>query len=394
MEYIDILHSSEKPDAWEVFKKSVSQVVETLPLSGEKKESLTQHILQASSLKHSLQDQFNNKEDISRDPFFALVEDLAVDGDISKEEFIILQQSYEVEWNFLRALESLPKNMREMFHSHINMALSTQHSSKKWEFEAEFSQELNTLKDSWINVESVVLFVSQSYYKTPGKFKKFEHPKRRMRRTFKIALLRLLRAKLWAVDARIYLDRFEAGEDFKDFFKLFFELLEVVAENPEGKEVFSLLNLDKDIQAEVFTAEENKQKILTGESLVMKIAGLFSAGDAHRDKQELEDGMLEKILDNTTDIVGEDIYFNREEENAGIYSESSQAREWDQDEEEEIDYDKMSPETAYEMLKHEFHKLEDTKRKAFLEWRYDDIDIYNDDLLDIQLKLEKLDKLI
>jgi hypothetical protein len=72
-------------------------VVETLPLSGEKKESLTQHILQASSLTHSLQDQFNNKEDISRDPFFALVEDLAVDGDISKEEFIILQQSYEVE---------------------------------------------------------------------------------------------------------------------------------------------------------------------------------------------------------------------------------------------------------------------------------------------------------
>ena len=43
---------------------------------------------------------------------------------------------------------------------------------------------------------------------------------------------------------------------------MFFELLEVITENPEGKEVFALLKLDQDIQDEVFTAEENKQKIL------------------------------------------------------------------------------------------------------------------------------------
>jgi len=32
--------------------------------------------------------------DISRDPFFALVEDFALDGNISPEEFSLLQQSY------------------------------------------------------------------------------------------------------------------------------------------------------------------------------------------------------------------------------------------------------------------------------------------------------------
>lgn len=383
----------DNPDRQDRFKSAVKATISTLPLSGERKESLSRHILQISELSESLHSYFEHSSDISRDPFFALVEDFSVDGIISKEEFTILQQGYEKEWNFLKALESLPKNIREMFHSHIYMTLSTQYNSKKGEFEAEFSNELNALKQNGMNVESVVVFVSRSYYKTPGKFKKFEHPKRRMKRTFKIALLRILRAKLWWVDAQIYLDRFEAGEDFNDFFRLFFELLEVVAENPEGKEVFTLLNLEENITAEVFTAEENKQKILQWESMVMKIASLFSTWDAHKEKQELEDGLLDKILDESTDIVWEDIYFNRDGENAGIYAESTGNIECE-GEEEEIDYDSMSPETAYEILKHKFHWIEDEKRQAFLEWRYDDIDDYNEWLLWVQSKLEKLSKLL
>jgi hypothetical protein len=392
MTYVDQLHAWEAPDTLKIFKQVIPDVIRTLPLNRERQDLLSEHILQATHLSESLDSNFEKKDDISRDPFFALVEDFAANGDISKEEFIILKQSYSEQWNFLLALESLPKDIREMFHSHIEMTASTDYSSKKSEFESEFSDELNALKESWVNIDSVVIFVSRSYYKTPGKFKKFEHSKRRMRRTFKVALLRLLRAKLWCVDAQIYLDKFEAGEDFKDFFKLFFELLEVVSENPEGKEVFTLLNLDEDIQAEVFTAEENKQKILEGESMVMKIASLFSKWDASKDKQELADGMLDKFLDESTDIVGDDVYFNRQEEHSGVYAESTLAGEWV--DEEEIDYDAMSPETAHEILKREFHKIEDKKRQAFLEWRYDDIDIYNDWLLWIQSKLEKLSQLL
>jgi hypothetical protein len=46
------------------------------------------------------------------------------------------------------------------------------------------------------------------------------------------------------------------------------------------------------------------------------------------------------------------------------------------------------------MLKHEFHKIEESKRLAFWEGRYDDIDVYNDSLLSVQSKLEKLSKLL
>lgn len=395
-----IVNYVDNPEKNNIFEKVVSDTIQTLPLSKERQNSLIENILRASELWESLQTQFWDKTDISRDPFFALVEDFSLDGDISREEFVILQQSYQQEGDFLKALESLSVSMREMFHSHIALTLSNQENEKQWEFESEFSQELHDLKNRGINIEPVVVFVSKSYYKTPGKYRKYEHPKRRMRRTFKIALLRLLRAKLWNIDAKIMLERFEQGESFEDFFMLLFKLLEVVNENQDSREIFSLLNLDDDIQDEVFTAEKNKQKILAWESLVMSIASLFSRGDAKKEEQELWEWMLEKILDDTTDIVWGDVYFNREDENAGIYANQTppQPSPWqgegDNEEEEEINYDNMSPEVAYEILKKQFHDTEDKKRNAFWEGRYDDIDIYNDSLLNIQSKLEKLSKLL
>jgi hypothetical protein len=116
------------------------------------------------------------------------------------------------------------------------------------------------------------------------------------------------------------LERFEAGENFEDFFMILFRLLEVINESPNKEEIYSILKLDEEIQDDVFTAEENKQKILAGESLVMKIASLFSKGDGKHDESDITDGLLDKILDESTDIVGEDVYFNREHENAGIYA--------------------------------------------------------------------------
>lgn len=211
---------------------------------------------------------------------------------------------------------------------------------------------------------------------------------RRMRRTFKIALLKLLRAKLWNIDAQIILERFESWENFEDFFMLVFKLLEVVNEDPNSQEIYSILKLDEEIQDDVFTAEENKQKILAGESLVMKIASLFWKWTHKEWEEQLEDWILDKLLDENTDIVWEDIYFNREQENAWIY-----AKSWEEDQseqEDEIDYDSISPSVAYEMLQHQFHSVEEEKRKAFLEWEYDEIDVFNEKLLTIESKLSKL----
>lgn len=386
--YVDSIHGWWNIDTNEIFQKSVQYVISTLPLSADRKKNLKENILSAADLSESLHSYFAAKDDISRDPFFALVEDFSIDWDISKEEFLLLQQSYESQGDFLKALEVLPESIKTMFHSHIEMSLSHDINSKRWEFESEFSTELASLRDKGINVEPVIVFVSKSYYKTPGKYKKYEHPMRRMRRTFKIALLKLLRAKLWNIDAQIILERFESWEKFEDFFMLVFKLLEVVNEDPNSQEIYSILKLDEEIQDDVFTAEENKQKILAGESLVMKIASLFWKWTHKEWEEELEDWILDKLLDENTDIVWEDIYFNREQENAWIY-----AKSWEEDQseqEDEIDYDSISPSVAYEMLQHQFHSVEEEKRKAFLEWEYDEIDVFNEKLLTIESKLSKL----
>jgi len=311
-----------------------------------------------------------------------------MDWDISKEEYLLLEQSYDKHGDFLKALESLPKEIQDMFLSHIWMALSNEHREKKSEFESEYNLELKALNDKWINTEPVIVFVSRSFYKTPRKYRKYEHPKRRMRRTFKIALLRLLRTKLWNVQASIVLEKFEKWENFEDLFMLLFKLLEVINEDTSWEEIYSLLKLDEDIRSDVVVAEENKQKILDGESLVMKIANLFSKSESHTEEEQLDEWLLAKVLDENTDIVWEDIYFNREDDKAGIYDEW--AWEQRQDDEEEINYDNMSPRTAHEMLEHRFHAVEEKKRQAFLQWKYDDIDMFNQELLFIESKLWKL----
>lgn len=390
LNYVEHIHAGTELNIQNIFKNAVEKVVSTLPLSPDKQNSLKENILKIWELSESLSAYLAVKDDISRDPFFALIEDFSIDWDISQEEFLLLQQGYESKWDFLKALELLPESIRTMFHSHIEMTLSHEHSSKKAEFTSEYAQELQDLEKKGINIEPVVVYVSRSYYKTPGKIKKYEHPKRRMRRTFKIALLKLLRAKLWNIDASIMLEKFEAGESFEDFFSLLFKLLEVVNEDPNWEEIYSILKLEEEVQDEVFTAEENKEKILAGESLVMKIASLFSKGSPKDDEKELEDGLLDKILDVSTDIVWEDIYFNRQDENAGIYNDSVE----DEESSDDVDYDSMSPETAWELLQHEFHKVEEEKRKAFLEGQYDDIDIFNESLLSIESKLHKLSKIL
>jgi hypothetical protein len=260
--YVDALESGKTIEKKAIFQRSVEKVIKSVPLSAERKRELTDNILKISSIPETLQSYFAAREDISRDPFFALVEDFSLDGDISREEFFILQQSYQKERDFIKALDSLPEQTREMFHEHIEKIFSHENSPKREAFESEYHQELKNLQKRGFNVQPVVVFVSRCYYKNPGKLKKYEHPKRRLRRTFKMALLKLLRAKLGNIDAEIFLKRFEEGEYFEDFFLLLYKLLEVVDENPKSEEIYSVLKLDEETQSVVYDAEKTKEKIL------------------------------------------------------------------------------------------------------------------------------------
>ena len=391
--YVDNLESETSWGKWveKIFQNSVNKVVSTLPLSSEKKNSLTEHILRLTGKSEALEQYFQRVDDLSRDPFFALVEDFSMDGEISREEFLLLSESYGKTGNFMWAIEWLPENLRKMFEWHIHNIFWKNLSERVEEFEWEYSPELQKLQHKGFNIWPVVRFISRSYYKTPGKLRKHEDPRRRLRRTMKMSLLRLLRIKLWNIDAEKMLQKFESWESFEDFFIMLYELMEIVGENPEGKEVFSLLDDTEETQEEVISAEETKKKILEWEELTANISSLLWETDG-----KLEWELFEKILEDDTHFHGDEVQFaHGDTEMAWIYAENN-SDNWDDDEEQEGDlidvWDTL--EWNYESLKNKFQDLDEKKRKAFWLWEYDLIDKYNEELMRIESKIIKLSKLL
>lgn len=386
--YNDISLWGEEPNISDIFQKSVEKVVAILPMSLERKKSLSRHILELWENSVTLDQYFKRTDDISRDPFFALVEDFALDGDISREEFLLLEESYSKSWNFLWALEALPVDMRELFGRHLTKLLWGDMWERQKAFEAEYHKELQWYAKQGFNMWPFIRFVSRSYYKTPGKLRKNEHPQRRLRRTMKMALLRLLRLKLGNVDAERILEQFESGEIFEDFFKLLYKLLEVLDENPWSKEVFTLFETVEETEAEVMSAEQTREKILAWDRLTANISWLVGRLDG-----ELEEGVLSKILEDDTHFHGDEVQFWHGEDMAWVYAKTTEVQ---QDEEEEdllIDeWDTL--EGNYERLKDYFHEVDDKKRKAFALWDYEAIDEYNDELIILESKIEKIAKLI
>ena len=388
--YIDILHIWEKPQNEVLFQKAVSQSLHLLPLSDIKKQELQKNIISLDQ-KKSIQEQYIGKrDDIFRDPFFALVEDFSLDGNISQEEFIILEHHYSKEKDFLKAIDILPSHTKRLFQHHIEQLFSGGENEKQDAFRSEYHQELQLLEKRWYNIFPVIRFVSPWYYKSPGKLKSYEDPRRRLIRTFKMALLRLLRAKLGNIDAEIIIKRFEDGEGFDDYFLLLFQLLEVIDENPDGEEVYHILKLEEDTQKLVYTAEETKKKILEGEKLTANISKLIGETDA-----ELEQWILGKILDDDTHFHGEEILFGHgDTEMAWVYAESQKKDEDDEDELEDIIDEGDTLRGNYERLKEYFTQVDEEKRKAFWEWNYDIIDTLNEKLMRIQSRIEKIGKLL
>ena len=375
----------------DIFKKSLDIALSDVPLSWEKKLSLKKHILKLWESSETLEKYFRRTDDLSRDPFFALVEDFSIDWEISREEFLLLSESYGKSWNFFTALEWLPEPLRKLFESHVGNILGKNWSERKHEFESEYSSELDVLQKRGLNIEPVARFISRSYYKTPGKLRKYEDPRRRLRRTMKMSLLRLLRLKLGNINAEEILRKFETGESFEDFFMLLYKLLEVVNEDVEWDEIYSLLDMQEETEELVVTAEETKKKILEWEELTASISSLLWDTDG-----KLEWEMFEKLLDDDTHFHGDEVQFaHGDTDMAWIYAEST-SDDWDDEEEQEDDlidvWDTL--EWNYESLKMKFQDLDEKKRKAFWLWEYDLIDEYNEELMRIESRIIKLAKLL
>ena len=172
---------------------------------------------------------------------------------------------------------------------------------------------------------------------------------------------------------------------------LLYKLLEVVNEDVEWDEIYSLLDMQEETEELVVTAEETKKKILEWEELTASISSLLWDTDGKREWE-----MFEKLLDDDTHFHGDEVQFaHGDTDMAWIYAEST-SDDWDDEEEQEDDlidvWDTL--EWNYESLKMKFQDLDEKKRKAFWLWEYDLIDEYNEELMRIESRIIKLAKLL
>ncbi len=388
--YVDRKRSWISLDMRDIFQKSLEKALNNLPLSPQKKQALQDLILKLQISYQPRSELYHHSEQLIHDPYFPLIEDIAIDGGITKEEFLALEFSYmRNAWDMKSALDILSPQTRALLRTAIDSYENLDPSESEALFRQEYSSEIQVLEKKWEEISHTLSFIARSYYKNPGRYKKYEHPKRRLKRTMKLALLRLLRKKLGNIDAESILERFENGETFLDFFTLIFEILEILPENPQGHEVYTVSNSLEEAEKLLSKASSTQEKILSWQKLTTSVSSLISKTDA-----ELDSAVLTRILNDSTDFVWEEIHFRVPEVYAWILSEWKKTQLWDQekedDEEKEEDYSQLSVRWAFEAIKEDFSKLEREKTKAFLEGRYEDIDLYNERLFTMQRKLEKL----
>ncbi|MCH8518508.1 hypothetical protein LAT59_01990 [Candidatus Gracilibacteria bacterium] len=383
--YVDMKSKTDDINIGDIFQKSLTKSLVGLPLSSEKKQEFKKLILQLQSSQKPKTELYHSSEQLIHDPYFPIIEDMAIDGVLTREEFYALEFSYTRNGGDLKkTLNILTPQVRALIFSAIEHYESLNRNESEVMFRNEYAREIGSLEKSGIQTSQVIAFVARSYYKNPGRYKKYEHPKRRLKRTFKLSLLRLLRKKLGNIDAENILRRFEEGETFFDLFHIISEILEILPENPQSYEVYTASNALEEAEDILSEAESTQEKILKGQKLTTSVSKLIGETDA-----ELDSEVLSRLLDASTDFVGEDIYFRSNLEEAGVLAEGKKIQESDDDEEDD-DYSKLSPRGAYEAIKNDFLALEKEKTKAFLEGRYDDIDTYNEKLFVMQRKLEKL----
>ncbi len=389
LKYVDTVQCEKKRDSKEIFRLSVEKVIATFPLSLEEKQQLSTKILSLWEKNIIELNKYYQLNSLEMDPLYPLIEELLQDEEISFEEIFLLQKSYQSHKNLQTALEYVPENMRSLILQSISPIFSLGEWDGEEAFRNEYHQDIRTIEQKGLNIFPLIRFISRSYFRNPGKFKKRESARRRMRRTFKMALLRILRMKFGSIDAQKLMKQFDQCETFTEMMHLLYQLFEILGENSEMKESFQAIEEIEFVDKLIIKAEHTKEKILQWEQITARVSNIISDTDAR-----LEEGILERVLDSDTHFHGDEILFaHGDDDMAGIYAETTDISEDEKDEDDVVD-EGDTLQGNYQRLKDRFQEVEEEKRKAFLTGEYDKIDVFNERLLHLESKMEKISKLL
>ena len=201
---------------------------------------------------------------------------------------------------------------------------------------------------------------------------------------FKIAFLKLYRLKYCWIDINEILQKIETYSDLEEFLSLFVKFFERLKQNPTLQQDYIVSDEFEEVTNLVNQSELNKQKSISLEENIIKSTTILEEVEKKFTNKDLE-----KILSDQVDLVWENFVFR--EENAWVLAKASE-NNIKEDEEKELEKEDL--EELLEQTKQKLFDLDEKKRKLFLEWNYDEIDILNDEIINILKELKKLEKIL
>lgn len=391
----------------ESFNIALEKGLNILNISKEKKELLKAKILKLENKKEKILDIFVKNSEIIKDKNYPILESLASRNILNNSELLSISSEFKSKWFIKYSLYWISKEKRELINHYIYLSNWINKEEKINSFKQEYFSEIKVLEQKYPQniVDWVVKYVGRNFFKMKPYKKNLESRKLRLRRTFKIALLKLLRIKYKWFNVEELIKKINSMQDFESMFQLIMKLIDIIPENDELLEKYSLWEEIDEVDEYISEAEKNKEKILSGEESTIKICDLLDDVDKKLDKK-----VLEKILDEETDIVWKEIKIrtshstsikSRDEEikwkiiNWHFYADQIEEKEEDDDDEEEYEELRQQDlELLYNEIKLEFSILDKQKLDYLINGDYTNLDLIVDKLTKIQIKLEKLEKLL
>ena len=378
------------------FKDALHTWLKNLPIESEKKEKLQSKMVNLSQKKEDYKEIFTRNTEFTRDSNYPILENLLSQKVISESELLRIYSSFQKTKNIKLSLQNIPKEKKSIILEYFYEVNSWEKEERIDNFKREYHSEIEKLNStySWPIIEWVVSFVGRNFLQLKPYKNKNESKTMRLRRTFKMALLKLLRIKYSGFWIESLLKKVENLEDFESLFAMMHKLIDIIPENSEVLEHYTIQE-DIDEAHEIVTeAENNKEKILSWEEATLEVCSLI--GDI---EHTLDQKMLDKILSDDVDIVGDTVKFrdtltHKEDVKLAWQNNSWNLLDWwktlkinnwilfhtqwllqndsqEKEEEDDIPLSETELIQTYHALKIEYSIAEKKKQKMFAYWQFD-----------------------
>ncbi len=368
----------------EILKNSFKKALNIFPLELKRKNILETKFFSLLDKNFSFENIFLKNNDLRRDYNYPVLEALEKHNILNKDDLIKISLKFKETNNFLDSINVLSEEKKQIVKNHYYELNDDKTEERQENFKNDFKKEIWNSKVLKI-YPKILKFIWKNYFRLKLK-NKVESKKDRLKRVYKIIFLKLYRLKYSWIDIDKIIQKINSIDDFEDFLNLIIKYFEVLKQNPKLQKDYLVTEEIDDINQLKNQAEENKDKILFLEKNTIKVNDVFEETE-----NKITQDNLDYLLSDNVDLIWNE-FINREV-NVWIYDDKNFIDdENDKDDEEEVDETNL--EDYYEILKKEYEEIEKKKSKLFLNWEYDKLDDLNEELIDLFLKIQKIEKLL